>query len=116
MHPKDAAPIDLDSVLERLDGDRAFLYEMIEEFIAFASEQVNELHTAVEEHNVEKVEHISHSIKGAASNLSIEPMRASALRLEEMARGGNLDGAEDLIAWLENELMRLRDFAATKLE
>jgi HPt (histidine-containing phosphotransfer) domain-containing protein len=113
MEPKDAVPVDVQAALERLDGDRAFLYEMLEEFMSFIPEQIAELHSASQEQNIKIVERVSHSIKGSAATLSIEPMHLLALRLEEMAAASDLSSAGDVIAQMENELTRLRAFMAT---
>jgi hypothetical protein len=50
---------------------------------------------------------VAHSIKGSVSNFAAMPAAHAALRLETLARGGDLSAAGELCSALEHEVERL---------
>ncbi len=103
-------PIELDAALARLDGDKEFLVDMLQEFVDYTQEQLKELAQAVEAGDAQRVEREAHSIKGAAANLTAERMTNLARDLEYMGKDGNLAKAPALIEELEKERLQLRDY------
>jgi HPt (histidine-containing phosphotransfer) domain-containing protein len=104
------SPIDLQDALARLDNDREFLNEMVDEFLSSTPRQLEVLEEAVDKQDVRTVEVQAHSIKGAAGNLSSKRISDLALRLELSGRKGDLTGAKQLIENLRAELETLRKF------
>ena len=103
-------PIDIPRALERVEGDREFLDELLDELLRYVSGEMEVLRERIRSGDVGGVEHSAHSIKGASANLEAEGVRSIALRLEEMGRESRLDGAGALFDELESEIARLRNF------
>ena len=105
------APFDVEGALERVEGDREFLGELLTELVEYASEAIGTLREGVEADDAERVERSAHSIKGAAANLAAEGTRALALGIEEAGREGRLKDAGELLGRLDVEVKRLGDYA-----
>jgi len=108
-------PLDMETALKRLDGDKNLFKELMSEFLNHTSEQVSILEEAVEKGDAKCVVREAHAIKGAAGNLGAKNLADSALRLEQLGRTGNLDKGENLIADLQKELRRLTEYAYKSL-
>ncbi|HEX7400812.1 MAG TPA: response regulator, partial [candidate division Zixibacteria bacterium] len=108
-------PLDMETVLKRLDGDINLFKELMSEFLYHTSEQVSILEEAVKKGDAQWVVREAHTIKGAAGNLGAKNLANSALRLEQLGRTGNLDKGENLIADLQKELKRLDECAHQSL-
>jgi len=73
----------LQAALERVEGDKEFLKQLIELFKSKIYQQLAELKEAYEEKNYIKVSQIAHTIKGALLNLGAEIAADEALRIEK---------------------------------
>jgi len=96
-----------EDLLQRVDGDRAFLAELAEIFRGDYPKQIRIARDGIEAGESEKVRHIAHGLKGALSNLSAEQASALASSLEGMGESGNLSAAGVTLAELEKELLRV---------
>jgi HPt (histidine-containing phosphotransfer) domain-containing protein len=67
---------------------------------------LHEIKEAIEAGNGEQLARCAHRLKGAAANLSAEPLRAVSADLEALGRSGNIDAARDSIARLKYEARR----------
>ncbi len=106
------AAINIEQALSQLDGDRELLYEVIEIFVETLPELMEELQQAVTTSDATKLQGAAHSLKGAASNICAEPVRAVAQQLEEMGQRGEMDGVKNIVAELQNNVSGLVSFAA----
>ena len=86
---------DKDELLERVDGEKEFLAELIEIFINDIPEQLSEIQKAVDNRNSKELEKSAHKLKGAISNFGEKAAFETALRLEMMGRNNRLDGVEE---------------------
>jgi PAS domain S-box-containing protein len=104
---------DRDGMSSRLMGDEQLMIEVIAEFLIDTPKQIAALRTLVNLKNAKGAGLRAHLIKGAASNVGGEAMRAVAYELEQAGKGGDLEvlaaGVEDL----EREFLRLRDALTT---
>ena len=107
------APIAVQRALERVEGDREFLGELVDAFLDYAPDEMKALRMGIQAGDASQVEQSAHSLKGAAANLEAEGIRSLAFRLEEMGRDARLDGAMEVLSELEREVARLRDFVGT---
>jgi PAS domain S-box-containing protein len=107
-----APPIDVEAALQRFEGDREFLMEILGEFLDYVPGEVQVLRECRENGDSKRFERSAHSIKGAAANLEVEALRAAALKLEEAGREGRMGSSEELIAQLELEYGRLKTYFA----
>jgi CheY-like chemotaxis protein len=99
-------PVDANELLERLDGDRAFLAELTELFRADYPRQVSVIHEAILQDDALGVKQASHALKGALSNLAASPAREMAANLERLGAAGDLAPAKLALEDLEKELTR----------
>ncbi|MCA9773165.1 MAG: response regulator, partial [Myxococcales bacterium] len=103
------APVfDVDDALIRTGGDVELLRELAELFLDEAAELLVSLRDAVDAGDAERVERAAHALKGSAANIGACGVRAAALRLEEIGRGGNLDGAAEALVTVEAAYSDLR--------
>ena len=109
---KNQIPMDIEKALERSMGDKEFLEEILKEFVSGLPEQLEALETAVTGGDGESIAHQAHTMKGASANLGANDMAAAALKLEQMGKESNLNGAREAIDALGKELQRLKDFTA----
>jgi two-component system sensor histidine kinase/response regulator len=106
-------PIDYDEALERLEGDRELLRELLDLFREDYPRQKAELESALERREAEAVRQTAHSLKGAAANLSLKPFREAALSLETAAREGAWEEMISQAGRLQSEFDRLVEHLAS---
>jgi two-component system sensor histidine kinase/response regulator len=104
-------PIDLESALQRFDGDKEFFKEMLQEFLSYVPKQLDKLAEAIKTGDAKVVEREAHSLKGAAGNLGAKPIADLALQLGFLGRKGDFAGAKKVIDNLEAELKRLKEYS-----
>jgi two-component system sensor histidine kinase/response regulator len=104
-------PVDIETALNRFDGDKEFFKEMLGEFLNYAPKQLEKLTEAIERDNAKVVEREAHSVKGAAGNLGANAFAQVALRLEMLGRKKDLGGTKALISDLKAELKRLEEYS-----
>jgi two-component system sensor histidine kinase/response regulator len=81
--------IDVSQLLDRLDGDRALLAELVDVFRADFPGNLNAIQQAIDQQDANGLRSAAHSLKGALANLSA--IEASALAAELDAIGKSLD-------------------------
>jgi len=91
------------AALERLGGDEALLSELMEMLLDQISGGIAHLSEAIGRGDAREVEQIAHSLKGASANLGAERFRQCAFQLEQLGRSGNLSGAANALAKLQEE-------------
>jgi HPt (histidine-containing phosphotransfer) domain-containing protein len=109
-------PIDAATLLDRCMGDAVFLQRVLEKFSASSDAMLKTIAEAVDAGDKEKMGRGAHSLKGAAANLSAEPVRSIAGRLQDLAHGGELSQAEQALAELKEELARCIAYIPTVVE
>ena len=100
---------DHEELLSRLDNDRDLAECSINIYLEGVDEAVSELSQAVKNRDIEAVTMQAHGLKGASLNSSAGIMAETARRLEFMARGGVLEGADQLVDTLAHEIIRFRE-------
>jgi len=102
------AVIDRAEALERVGGDLELLCELIEVFLQDYPRMIEEVIEGLCAADVLKVKRGAHSIKGAVGILGGKAAFECALRLETMARQGDLSQAESAWLALREALEQLR--------
>ncbi len=102
-HGPDAG-LDRKAILERVDGDRALLAELVDLFVADSSDLVLALQAAVDAADSVALERAAHTLKGSAGNFGPSRLAELALELELLGRTDDLGPAAAVLAELENEL------------
>ncbi len=100
--------LNLAAALDRVGGDNELLEEVAKLFLDSAPSMLGEVREAVARRDARAVERAAHTLKGSVSNFGAEPAFQAALRLERMGRSGDLFGAEEALAALETEIVRLQ--------
>jgi Amt family ammonium transporter len=109
--------VDFDSLLKRCLGNRDLPRKLLVKFHARLPEEMNQLAAAVVAGDSALVSSLAHRLKGAAANLSAEPLCRAATELESLGRSGDLTGAEAWVVMLQTEGARfLADVLAMATE
>jgi two-component system sensor histidine kinase/response regulator len=94
-------------LLERIDGDRVFLAELLAIFQGDYPGQIRSAHEAVIRCDAAALQRIGHALKGALGNLAAPIAARFATELESMGQGGDIAMADVRLTELENELPRV---------
>ena len=103
-----ASPLDFESCVNMLGGNRAMLLGLLSEFSGHLEIQVEAIAIALTEANADVVCKVAHSIKGGAAVLSAHSLMNAAAVLEEIGKSGDLPKGEDCFLILEREVARMR--------
>jgi CheY-like chemotaxis protein len=107
--PAGSDPIlDPNVALERVDGDRELLGEIIALFQQDIDALVQELERAVQAKDPEGIMRTAHRLKGSVATFAAKPATDAALRLETMGRNGDIGDAAAAFRVLQTELARLQ--------
>ena len=99
--------IDMDEVIERVDGDVELLSEMAKLFLDDCPRLLSQIRESIAHGDSELLERNAHALKGSVGNFSAAPAFEAAYRLEEMGRDGDIAHAEEAYTALEGEIKRL---------
>lgn len=105
--PLDAARV---AELTEIFGDEQSVRELFDEFFQELDPRLSTLRDGLATGRPDLVDTAAHAIKGSSANLGAQAVRDCARTVEDLARGNNLAGVEPLLAKLENELTRLREW------
>ena len=107
---KNAGPIDMESVLERVGGDEAFLQELLDIYIEDFLEKYVSLEQAIAEGDFNNIKEIGHSLKGSSGNLSLNGLHETAYGMELSGKENDIEKARHLFAKLKEEFLKLKNF------
>lgn len=85
----DFSGIDVDSALERLDGNEQLFCELLEEFCASCCNSTESILAAWQTGDFPEARRLIHSIKGVAGNLSATDLYSAASNLERLVSEGD---------------------------
>lgn len=108
---EEAAPasvFDSANLLSRFDNDRDMAKIITDIFLEGIDAALSELKSVVATRNDQTVAMQAHGLKGAALNCGAGTVAEISRRLESLARNGSLDGAEQLLTNLEQEVDRYK--------
>ena len=103
-------PIDIQEALDRAMGEKEFLVMLLEEFSDGLTAQIEKMRVAIDQQDRATLTQQSHTLKGAAGNLSAKAMAAVVMRLEQAGRSGDFETSSKLMAEMEMEATRLRQY------
>ncbi|MFO0985577.1 MAG: Hpt domain-containing protein [Planctomycetota bacterium] len=113
MNNNELPIIDEAEVLARVDGDRELLGEMAELFLTDCQGLLAKVREAVEHQDRALLQRAAHTLKGSVGNFAAKAAYEAARKMELMGRNGELAGAEQAYASLEQELARLTPVLTT---
>jgi CheY-like chemotaxis protein/HPt (histidine-containing phosphotransfer) domain-containing protein len=99
--------IDLEEVLPRFVDDRAFYFEMLNEFLAGSATRLQELEEAIQAQDGKQLNFLAHRFKGMAANLGATKIAELAQRLEDLGKLGRVADCVNPLAALKEEVERL---------
>lgn len=112
---EDHPPMDLEQALAEFDQDREFLLSLIATFIKNVEGQIVTMRDALARGDARTLRSMAHSIKGGAGNLTAKILAECALRLENLAREGEMGCACEALESIEREFARFRKYVADYL-
>ena len=102
------APLDFESCVDMLGGDRAMVMSLLKEFLTNLDNQMKVIADALADANPDVLRKVAHSIKGGAAVLSAHALMAVAAILEEIGQSGDLAKGEEGLLTLAREAALLR--------
>jgi two-component system, sensor histidine kinase and response regulator len=105
--PRQLANLNKALALERLCGDEQLLGEIAGLFLGNYPSLMVLIRDAVSRRDASALQHAAHALKGSVANFCAQAAVESAYQLECMGRAGDLAGAEDTLAALEQQLQSL---------
>ena len=88
-------------------NDPALLRDIVEAFVEECPQRVNEIRQGIAEQNLELLSRAAHTIKGAMRYFGATDVFERAYDLEKMGPRRSLEGAEEALQKLQQELARL---------
>lgn len=107
---KNAGPIDMDSVLERVGGDEAFLRELLDIYVEDFIEKYPQLEQAISQGDFNNIKEIGHSLKGSSGNLSLTGLFETAYGIELSGKENDIERAKLYFIRLKMEFKKFKDF------
>ncbi len=100
----DSNRLDMAAALERVEGDRDLLEELVRLFMDQCPINMKEIREAVAAGDANVLLRLAHTLKGAAMNLGALKVSEAAQSLEDQARTGDLGSAASLFENLAKEI------------
>jgi HPt (histidine-containing phosphotransfer) domain-containing protein len=93
----------LDSLLETVGGDFAFLAELVQEYFDDSPQQFSAMQQALNTGNTEGFRRAAHSLKSNSANFGATGLAQLCKQLEDLGKAGNLDSASELLVQANDE-------------
>ena len=98
----------LETMLQMVGGDTAFLAEMIDAYLADSPQLLADLRQAVAVGDTDLLRRAAHSLKSNSENFGATALAALARKLEELGKSGVLADAYDLTEQAAAEYQRVK--------
>lgn len=108
--------INIDEAVERLGGDKSFLFELLNDFVGDFHQYLNELQEEITKEDFDRIYVIGHTIKGAAATLSLNGIRELSYMMEKSGKEKDLKKAMEIYDKLLAEYENLVDYYSEKIE
>ncbi|MDI6769902.1 MAG: response regulator [Anaerolineales bacterium] len=105
-------PLDIQTALPLFSDDRAFFFEMCQEFIGSLPERIKEMRLALQAGDASTLGRLAHNLKGISANFRAMPLSRAAAQLEMFGKREYLTGVPDLVSTIETESTRLSSYMA----
>ena len=106
----DDSPVRMSLALDRVDGDKDLLKELVETFQEDLSERVSSLTSAIRRGDDQETFQLAHGLRGPLGVLCAEKALALAGELETMGRAGQVGEAATVGDAFELEITRVAAF------
>jgi HPt (histidine-containing phosphotransfer) domain-containing protein len=101
------SPVDVAQLLDRIDGDRALLAELVDLFRAEFPGSLRAAQQAISQQDCNALRMAGHTLKGALANLSATKASTLAGELEAIGKSLDLTGAQATLDSLAHEIIHL---------
>ena len=98
----------LDELLDSLGGDREFLAELLDTFYDDTPQQLETIRQGLSSGDAEVVRRAAHSIKSNSATFGAMHLHGLCKALEDKGKVGDLEGAAELTAAIEEEYQRVK--------
>jgi len=99
--------IDLKALLDRVEGDRGLLDELVQMFKDDCKRNLQEIRQAIAGDDGIRLTRLAHTLKGSSANMSAKPLSEATAEMERLARAGQLEDAKGAFRAVEEEAARL---------
>lgn len=96
----------LKELKEVMDDDFQLL---VETYIEDTDTRVDALAVCIDQQDSEEIKKIAHSIKGSSSNLFAQNLASLCQKIEDMGRGGTLEGVQEIMGQVKTEYACVRE-------
>ena len=103
-------PVDVDRLAEFSGGFSESFNELVVLYLKQTTEQVEEIRNALAQGTAARVAAVAHSCAGASATCGMVAIVPLLRRLENVANGGDLNASATLLAAVEAEFTRIKDF------
>jgi two-component system sensor histidine kinase/response regulator len=100
--------VDVVQLLERIDGDRTLLAELVGVFCVDFPDSLLAAQEAIDGGNAGALQHTAHALKGALANLSAVEASTVAAEMETIGKSMNLTQAQATLDRLTHELLSVK--------
>jgi HPt (histidine-containing phosphotransfer) domain-containing protein len=100
-------PLDAADLLDRLNGDRELLADLVAIFKTESERVLQEIRQLVLTSDAPHLEHVAHRLRGSVMAFGAAPAARAAREVETLARSGALTDAESYVCLLEREIRHL---------
>lgn len=99
--------LNIAAALERVEGDRALLEELLRLFLDECQGSIRQIRDVWTSCDARALGRLAHTLKGSAANVGADGVSEAAFALERLTRSGDLGDAVQRIADLEREIERI---------
>ena len=100
--------VDAGTLLDRFQGDRNLMQQIIEAFELECPRLLREARLAADNGDAAGIHRAAHTLKGSMRHFGRSAAYETAARLETIARKGDAGAAKEMVATLEREIAELR--------
>ena len=93
----------LNEFLERIQNDRALLWELLDIFVTDFQQKKGQLYEALRNNDAVEVRKLAHALKGSSANISAHQLAAVLLELEKKGKNNDLGGVDVLLADMDKK-------------
>jgi HPt (histidine-containing phosphotransfer) domain-containing protein len=97
----------LETLRSRCGGQEEFVERILGKFRKRALQDMEGLREAVAAQDRERIAFVAHSMKGSAANVFAPALREASSEMEQLGRSGDLQGAEEGLGRIEEELQHV---------
>lgn len=102
-------PSALERLRESVNGDAAFLAELVADYLEDASQHIKTLHHAIEQHDATLLERTAHSLKSTSKTMGAVALATICREIETLAHDGQIDEAASRVPEAARQFAAARD-------